>query len=98
MFEKRFAFVEKVYASPEGVTFSLNPRHDWAKLKVRVQVQTATEIAVFDQTYDQLLARPENGGNWISKVQLDDGVYRVTIHIDDHKAYENLFYVGEALF
>ena len=98
VFEKRFAFVEKVYASPEGVTFSLSPRHDWAKLKVRVQVQTGAGIAVFDQTYDQLLARPENGGNWISKVKLNDGVYRVTIQIDDHNAYENLFNVGEALF
>lgn len=98
VFEKRFAFVEKVYASPEGVTFNLSPRHDWARLKVRVQVHTAAGIVVFDHTYPQLLARSENGGGWISKVRLMDGVHRVTIHIDDHLAYENLLNVGEALF
>ncbi|MEH6675803.1 DarT ssDNA thymidine ADP-ribosyltransferase family protein [Phenylobacterium sp.] len=98
VFEKRFAFVEKVYASPEGITFSINPRYDQAKLKVRVQVRTGTGFAVFDQTYDQLAARPDNGGSWISKVKLEDGVYRVTIEIDDHDAYANVFNVGEALF
>lgn len=98
VFEKRFAFVEKVYASPEGVTFTLNPRHDWAALKVRVEVYSEGMQLVFDETYNGLPARPTSGGNWISKVKLDDGLHRVQIHIDDYLAYQNLLYVGEALF
>lgn len=98
VFEKRFAFVEKVYASPEGVSFSLNPRHDWGGLRVRVEIHNQASALVFDQTYNGLLARSESGGGWISKVQLEDGVHRVQIHIDDQLAYHNLLYVGEALF
>ncbi len=98
VFEKRFAFVEKVYASPDGVTFNLNPRHDWAALKVRLQVQTGQGVSVFDQTYPALAARSENGGGWRPAMKLANGVHRVTIHIDDHLAYDNLLNVGEALF
>jgi hypothetical protein len=98
VFEKRFAFVEKVYASPEGVSFNLNPRHDGAPLKVRVEVRDDRAELVFDQTYNQLLARSENGGGWTSKVALRDGLHSVQIHIDDHLAYQNLLFVGEALF
>lgn len=98
VFEKRFAFVERVYASPEGVTFQINPRFDQAPLKVRVQVQEEGHALNFDETYNQLPARAANGGPWISRVVLADGVHRVTIHIDDKLAYENLLFVGEALF
>jgi len=98
VFEKRFAFVEKVYASPEGVSFNLSPRHDGAPLKVRVQIHDNQARLVFDQTYGQLRARSENGGGWISRVTLADGLHEVQIHIDDHLAYQNLLFVGEALF
>lgn len=98
VFEKRFAFVEKVYVSPEGVSFNLSPRHDWARLKVRIQVEHAERGAVFDETYPTLLARSENGGGWISRTPLRDGNYLVRIHVDDHLAYENQLVVGEVLF
>jgi len=98
VFEKKHAFVDKMYASPEGVSFSLNPRHDQALLKVRVEVYEGDGGLVFDETYNQISARPENGGSWISKVKLEDGVHRVQIHVDDHLAYQNLLNVGEAFF
>lgn len=98
VFEKRFAFVEKVYVSPGGITFSLSPRHDSARLKVQVQVRNEAGATVFDQVYVNLLARPEGGGSWISKVKLQDGFYEVKIQVDGHDAYNNTFYVGEALF
>lgn len=98
VFEKRFAFVERVYGSPEGVTFQLNPRHDWAPLKVRVEVHNGGAELILDETYNQLPARASNGGPWLAKVALQDGIHRVQIHIDDHLAYQNLIFVGEALF
>lgn len=97
VFEKRFAFVEKVYASPEGISFHLSPRWDASPLKVRVEVHTAEDELVFAETYGRLPARSANGG-WIANVNLEDGFHRVQIHIDDHLAYQNLLFVGEALF
>jgi ssDNA thymidine ADP-ribosyltransferase, DarT len=98
VFEKRYAFVEKVYASPEGISFHLSPRYDAAPLNVRVEVHDDEGDLVFDQTYGRLPARSDNGGGWIAKVNLNDGVHRVQIHIDEHLAYQNLLFVGEALF
>lgn len=98
VFEKRFAFVEKVYASSEGISFHLSPRHDASPLKVRVEVHNDEADLVFDETYGRLAARPDNGGGWIANVDLEDGFHRVQIHIDDQLAYQNLLFVGEALF
>lgn len=98
VFEKRFAFVERVHGSPEGITFQLNPRYDWSPLSVRVEVRDSQAQLVFDETYGQLPARPANGGPWIAKVSLKDGIHSVQIHIDGHIGYQNLIYVGEALF
>jgi hypothetical protein len=98
VFEKKYAFVEKVYASPEGISFNLSPRHDSAPLKVRVEVHGANGELVFDETYPELAARSANGRGWISRVALKDGLHRAQIHIDDHLAYQNLLFVGEALF
>ncbi len=98
VFEKKYAFVDKVYASPEGVSFGLNPRQDRAALKVRIEVHDADGELVFDEIYNQISARPENGGIWISKIKLGDGAHRVQIHVDDHLAYQNLLNVGDAFF
>ena len=98
VFEKRFAFAERVYASPEGITFHLSPRHDGAALKVRVTVYDDVQRLVFDQIYNELPAKSSSGGSWISRVNLTDGLYSVEMQIDDHLAYQNYVFVGEALF
>lgn len=98
VFEKKFPFANRVGASNEGVTFTLNPRSDGQNIKVQVRVARPDGQVVFDTTYADMPAIPNTGAAWISRTPLVDGPYVVSIAIDDHLAYQAAHQVGEILF
>ncbi len=98
VFEKTFAFADRVSASNEGVIFRLNPRKDGQRLKVQVLVTNQQDQARLDVTYPELAAFSDTGASWIARRRLADGFYPVSVFIDDHLAYRNDHYVGEVLF
>jgi hypothetical protein len=98
VFDKNFAFTNRVNVSNEGVTFTLNPRRDGQRLKVRVEVTSVDRRPVFDVTYPDMPALSNTGGPWIARMPLIDGTYVVSLTIDDHLAYQSGHHVGEVLF
>ena len=98
VFDKNFPFANRVSASNDGITFTLNPRRDSQNLKVQVQVSRTDGRIAFDITYPEMPALSSTGGPWIARTPLEDDLYVVSITIDDHLAYRCAHYVGEVLF
>lgn len=98
VFDKNFPFANRVSASNEGVSFTLNPRHDGQNIQVQVRITRPDGQVVFEITYPDMPAQTNTGGSWITRTPLADGSYVVSLTIDDHLAYQAAHYVGEVLF
>lgn len=88
VFQKNYTFVTHLQLTLEGLVFRLNQRRDGRPIHTHIRLTTADGILVADKTYENLPARPDNGGNWIEKVRLDQGEYIATIRLEGHLAYE----------
>ncbi len=98
VFEKRFTFVEAIELTNEGVVFALNHRWDRGKIDIRIRAWDEHDRLVLDFYNAAHDAKPATGGRWIFKRALSDGLYRVTVHLESHLAFQGNFIVGNSLF
>ncbi len=99
VFEKRFAFVQEIGLSAEGVTFRFNPRHDGRNLSIAIKVwnQAGQQIVEFFNG-DMAALPPRPAKRWRYRAELADGLYRVEIEIDGQLAHASMISLGSVLF
>lgn len=88
VFEKRFAFVDSVFLSAQGVAFKLNPRRDSLGIFFELKAFDHTGICVIDCKSENLPSNSPLGGGWIAKAKLKAGMYRVQIRLEKQLAYD----------
>lgn len=98
VFDKKFAFVQEVGLTPEGVTFVLNPREDRRPIAIHIEVWDAAENKVIDFLNDAHAAKPTNAQRWIFKRPLTNGVYRVLVRLEGQLAHHANIVLGDTLF
>lgn len=87
VFQKDYPYFEKLNLSADGIIFQINPRRDYAKLKVKIVArhsETGAEVKFFNPEID---ATSAGGGDWIYRAPIPDGEYMISAYIDDHLAY-----------
>lgn len=96
-FEKKFAFVQSLELSPEGVLFTLNPRGDRqnSNIEINVSDEQGNEICHFK--YENLAAQPPSAARWIARHNFENGRYLVQITIEGHLAFQAWRNSGDAL-
>lgn len=88
VFDKRFAFVNELSLSREGVSFRINYRHDLQPVDLRIRAVDAGGKLCIDFHNEKFTTYNTTGGRWIYRVALDPSTYLVQAHIEGHLAYE----------
>lgn len=98
VFERRFAFAERVSIDNKGVVAQLNARRDRSDVDVEVKV-TGTKGDVLINFHKTMAARPNPPSNsWRFNAVLPDGQYLVEIHLEGHLAFRSYMNVGQDVF
>ncbi len=97
VFEKKFAFIDDISLGSEGVIFRLSPREDRRDINVRVELwdEAGAQLLNFE---NEMSAIPRGAARWIVKRELNDGLYRVRVQLEGHRAFEGRMSVGDVLF
>ena len=98
VFEKRFAFVEKVSLANDRVNFRLNPRHDLLPISVRLEARGADGRPCVRFRSDGIVAKPPNPWAWYVRAQLGYGAYKVVIELDGQIAYDTILRLDDIPF
>jgi ssDNA thymidine ADP-ribosyltransferase, DarT len=98
VFEKKYAFVQEIGLTPEGVIFHFNPRFDGQSLEVAIEVFTEQGVKIIDYYNDSLAARPPQHRNWIFNQALAPGTYLVRLKLEGQLAYEAWIPLASVLF
>jgi hypothetical protein len=98
VFERRFAFVEHVSFSNEGLIFQINPRHDSKPIDVCVKAWNKAGTQVIDFRNVSMLARPsDKTPRWRIQKSLAKGTYSVRIELEGHLAFSGKVALGDTL-
>jgi hypothetical protein len=98
IFERRFAFVDYVGISHDGVVFQLNPRADAQTLDVQVKVWGRGQVEIISYANTAMLAQPSaTVKRWRVAKELSNGKYLVEIKLEGHLAYRNILFLGAKL-
>lgn len=98
VFDKRFAFVNDIDLSTEGVSFRLNHRHDLQNVSIAVQVYNEQNQLCADFRDEDFKTYNQSGGRWIFRTALQPSNYLVRVRIENHTAFEGMIRLGDSLF
>ena len=98
VFEKRFAFVDKVLLTNEGVIFRLNPRSDAKPIAVSLEVRDAAGKVSVRMNTTELSAAPPKASAWQVKAKLRSSLYKVVITLKGHQAYSSTLMLDDVPF
>jgi hypothetical protein len=94
LFESRYAYLDTVDGGPNGVSFTIHPRHDSATVKTAMQVWDSAGEPITGFGSQEL----DPAVSYISEELLEPGTYVVRFEIEDCLAYEASFIVDELPF
>lgn len=99
VFEKKYPFVQEVTISARGITIRINPRvGDRADIDLAVTVHLNGEDQKINFRNTAIQPSPPDGTRWLISGPLEDGFYRVRVHIEGHLAYDSELVLGDVVF
>ncbi|MGR3373714.1 DarT ssDNA thymidine ADP-ribosyltransferase family protein [Pseudooceanicola nanhaiensis] len=98
VFDKRFAFVEALSLSQEGVSFRLNHRHDLGTISLNIEAFDETGVRRVNYQNSAFTTYNTSGGRWIHRTNLAPSNYAVRVSIDGHLAFEANIALEDSLF
>nr|WP_170182007.1 DarT ssDNA thymidine ADP-ribosyltransferase family protein [Phreatobacter stygius] len=100
VFLKEFPFTEEVTLQSDGLRFQFNPRRRGSgNIAVKIKVTDAKGNKTIEYEHGNVppMPTPPSTKYFINQ-KIRPGLYRVTMNIDGHIAYDNIILVGDDLF
>lgn len=97
VFDKRFAFVNEIGLSAEGVSFRLNNRHDFRTVNLRIIVHNTDGSECIDFRHSEHPTHNGSGGRWIYRRALEPSKYLVRVYIEGHLGFEGRIDLEDSL-
>lgn len=97
VFDKRFAFVNEISLSSEGVSFRINYRHDLKPINISIQVTDQNGKLCADFHNSEFNTLNNSGGRWIFRTPLGPKNYLVRVKIEGQLAYEGMVALKDSL-
>jgi hypothetical protein len=97
VFEKRFAYVDRVTLQKDGVVFQLHPREDGQDVDLLLRVWDSNGNRITDAARS-LNPIPPTQGAWIRRQKLRPGVYGIQIHLEGCCAFDAHLRLEDDLF
>lgn len=98
VFDKRFAFLNDIDLSTEGISFRLNHRHDRQNVSIVIQAYNEQNQLCADFRNDDFKTYNKSGGRWIFRTELQPSNYLVKVEIEDKLAFEGNLNLKASLF
>jgi hypothetical protein len=98
VFERRYAFVESVSISNQGILFRLNRRHDGEKIALTLKAYRDDGVLVVLFETTAIDAWPNPTGSWRVDAKLGAGIYRIVITLEEDLAFDALLRLDDAPF
>jgi len=100
LFERKYAFVERVYLQHDGLVAKFSPRHDGGAIKLRVKCTLLHDQTIkFESVYNPIATSPPEANQlWRFPFEVEPGQYLVELWIEDCVSYSAVCEYTEAPF
>jgi hypothetical protein len=98
VFDKRFTYAEEVGIQPDGVTFRLSPRKCGGDVLVQVDIELESGERRRAFGPGVLSATPRDAKRWIARTNIPAGNHKVTVYLEECRAFEATLRLDEEPF
>lgn len=98
VFDKRFAFLNDISLSTEGISFRINHRHDLQPVSLAIQAYDEAGDLCINFKNENFKTYNKSSGRWIYRTALQPSNYLVKVQIENNLAYEGMIRLDDSLF